>query len=53
MSIGSCTVAVAALVLLATLGLVRWKDIDRTTDWGVVILFGGGARFYLPQNGPN
>jgi len=35
-------IAISALVLLATLGLVRWKDIDRTTDWGVVILFGGG-----------
>ncbi len=35
-------VAISALVLLAALGLVRWKDIDRTTDWGVVILFGGG-----------
>ncbi len=35
-------VAILALVLLAALGLVTWKDIDRTTDWGVVILFGGG-----------
>lgn len=35
-------IAILALVLLAALGLVTWKDIDRTTDWGVVILFGGG-----------
>ncbi len=35
-------VATLGIFLLATLGLVRWKDIDRTTDWGVVILFGGG-----------
>jgi sodium-dependent dicarboxylate transporter 2/3/5 len=27
---------------MASFGLVRWKDIDRTTDWGVIILFGGG-----------
>ncbi|NNM30922.1 MAG: DASS family sodium-coupled anion symporter, partial [Akkermansiaceae bacterium] len=35
-------VAVAALILLAALGLVKWKDIDRTTEWGVLLLFGGG-----------
>ena len=27
---------------MASFGLVRWKDVDRTTDWGVIILFGGG-----------
>lgn len=32
---------VAVLVLVAT-GVVRWKEIDRGTDWGVLILFGGG-----------
>ena len=21
---------------------MAWRDIDRTTDWGVLILFGGG-----------
>ena len=35
-------VAIAALILLAALGLVTWKDIDRTTEWGVLLLFGGG-----------
>ena len=35
-------VAVSSVVLLASFGLVRWKDVDRTTDWGVIILFGGG-----------
>ena len=35
-------IAIAALLLLATCRLVDWKDIDRTTDWGVLLLFGGG-----------
>ncbi|MGB6222094.1 SLC13 family permease [Haloferula sp.] len=35
-------VAISALLLLATCRLVDWKDIDRTTDWGVLLLFGGG-----------
>jgi sodium-dependent dicarboxylate transporter 2/3/5 len=35
-------VAIAALVALVALGLVRWEDVDRTVDWGVLLLFGGG-----------
>ncbi|GIU23014.1 NadC family protein [Shewanella colwelliana] len=35
-------VALGAVVLLAGLGLVQWKKIEKTTDWGVLILFGGG-----------
>ncbi|GIU24301.1 DASS family sodium-coupled anion symporter [Shewanella schlegeliana] len=35
-------VALSAVVLLAGLGLVNWKKIETTTDWGVLILFGGG-----------
>ncbi len=35
-------IAVTALVLLAALKLVNWADIDRTTDWAVLLLFGGG-----------
>ncbi len=35
-------VAISALILLAALGLVTWKSIDRTTEWGVLLLFGGG-----------
>ena len=35
-------IALTALVAYAAFGLVRWKDIDRTTDWGVLLLFGGG-----------
>ncbi|MFT5788868.1 MAG: sodium-dependent dicarboxylate transporter 2/3/5, partial [Shewanella sp.] len=35
-------VALTAVVTLAGLGLVQWKKIESTTDWGVLILFGGG-----------
>ncbi|ASJ96326.1 SLC13 family permease [Shewanella marisflavi] len=35
-------VALGAVVMLAGLGLVDWKKIEKTTDWGVLILFGGG-----------
>jgi sodium-dependent dicarboxylate transporter 2/3/5 len=35
-------IAIGALILLCAFHLVRWKDIDRTTDWGVLLLFGGG-----------
>lgn len=35
-------IALAAVVAYSATGLVRWKDIDRTTDWGVLLLFGGG-----------
>lgn len=35
-------VALGTVVLLAGLGLVGWKKIESTTDWGVLILFGGG-----------
>ena len=35
-------VALSAVLVLAALRLVRWKDIDRATDWGVLLLFGGG-----------
>ncbi|QDE31733.1 DASS family sodium-coupled anion symporter [Shewanella polaris] len=35
-------IALSAVVVLASLGLVSWKKIETTTDWGVLILFGGG-----------
>ncbi|HAV14567.1 MAG TPA: Anion transporter [Opitutae bacterium] len=35
-------VAIIALLLLASCRLVDWNQIDRTTDWGVLLLFGGG-----------
>lgn len=35
-------IAIAAILALAVSGVVQWKDIEKTTDWGVLILFGGG-----------
>lgn len=35
-------IALTALVALGAFGVVDWKDIEKTTDWGVLILFGGG-----------
>ena len=35
-------IAVSAVLILAACHLVSWKDIDRATDWGILLLFGGG-----------
>jgi sodium-dependent dicarboxylate transporter 2/3/5 len=35
-------IAVSAIVLLCACRVVSWKEIEKNTDWGVLILFGGG-----------
>ena len=35
-------IALAAVVALAVARVVSWKQIERGTDWGVLMLFGGG-----------
>ncbi|MDO5102985.1 MAG: DASS family sodium-coupled anion symporter [Lautropia sp.] len=35
-------VALTAAVAVVALGLVTWKDVANNTDWGVLLLFGGG-----------
>ena len=35
-------VAVAAIVTLLLSRSLEWKDIEKTADWGVLLLFGGG-----------
>ncbi|MDX1692667.1 MAG: SLC13 family permease [Ketobacteraceae bacterium] len=35
-------VAVAAIVALLLSKSLEWKDIEKTADWGVLLLFGGG-----------
>ncbi|MDB1123948.1 SLC13 family permease [Vibrio algarum] len=35
-------VALGAILLLGITRVVEWKDIEKTVDWGVLLLFGGG-----------
>ncbi|MFC1235614.1 SLC13 family permease [Vibrio sp. F74] len=35
-------VAIGAILLLGSTRVVEWKDIEKTVDWGVLLLFGGG-----------
>ncbi len=35
-------VALVAVLALVSTRVVRWKQIDQGTDWGVLLLFGGG-----------
>ena len=35
-------VALAAAVAVVALGVTSWREVVRHTDWGVLILFGGG-----------
>lgn len=35
-------VALCAIVLVNFARVVHWKDVEKTADWGVLLLFGGG-----------
>lgn len=35
-------VALCAAVAVVLFGVVRWREVARNTDWGVLMLFGGG-----------
>jgi sodium-dependent dicarboxylate transporter 2/3/5 len=35
-------VAISAIILLLGSGLLNWKEFEKATDWGVLLLFGGG-----------
>ncbi|MFA5939007.1 MAG: DASS family sodium-coupled anion symporter [Sinimarinibacterium sp.] len=35
-------VALSALVALVATGCLRWRDIETRSEWGVLLLFGGG-----------
>ena len=35
-------VALTAAVAVVSFGVVRWREVARNTDWGVLLLFGGG-----------
>lgn len=40
-------VAVGAAVLIGATGVASWKQIQNNTDWGVLMLFGGGLTLSL------
>ena len=35
-------IALGAVVMLMVTRVARWQDIEKTTEWGVFLLFGGG-----------
>lgn len=35
-------IALGAIILVSFARVVHWKDIEKTADWGVLLLFGGG-----------
>lgn len=35
-------IAICAVIAVVGLGLVSWKNVNDNTDWGVLLLFGGG-----------
>ena len=35
-------VSILAIILLAALRLLEWKDVESSANWGVLLLFGGG-----------
>lgn len=35
-------IAIAAAVSVVTAGLATWKEVSENTEWGVLLLFGGG-----------
>ena len=35
-------IALAAAVMICITGVASWRDVERQTEWGVLMLFGGG-----------
>lgn len=42
LKISDALVALGAACAVGVLGLAKWKDISHGTDWGILMLFGGG-----------
>lgn len=42
LKISDALVALAAATAIGVLGLAKWQDIAHGTDWGILLLFGGG-----------
>ncbi|MFQ5353066.1 MAG: SLC13 family permease, partial [Candidatus Binatia bacterium] len=39
--LGLANVAIAAIVVLFTLRLVAWRDVEEYVNWGIVLMYGG------------
>lgn len=35
-------IAITGIVLLGTCGVISWRDVEEKTNWGILLLFGGG-----------
>ena len=35
-------IALGAIILVCFSGAAKWKEVEKTADWGVLLLFGGG-----------
>ncbi|MGN6847825.1 SLC13 family permease, partial [Neisseria sp. P0021.S005] len=46
-------IALIAAVAVVAFGVAQWKEVARNTDWGVLMLFGGGISLsaLLPSSG--
>ena len=40
-------IAILAAVLVVACGVIQWKQVQANTDWGVLMLFGGGITLSL------
>lgn len=40
-------IAIFAAVLVVACGVIQWKQVQASTDWGVLMLFGGGITLSL------
>jgi len=39
--IGLANIAIASVVVIFTLRLVRWKDVEEYVNWGIILMYGG------------
>jgi len=48
---GLATVALAAVGVVFTFGLVRWQDVEPHISWGVLLMYGGAIALGTAMNG--
>ena len=39
-------IAIFAAIIVVALKLISWKEVQANTDWGVLMLFGGGITLF-------